>query len=199
MPCTHQILVSNRQREILQRLVDAKKTPQQLAERARIVLMSEEGFSNVEQARILDVDRQRVRRWRRRWAVQEEALRLAEKRDASDRDLQERVTVVLSDCYRSGAPQRFSAEQVAQVLALACESPADSGVPISHWTPADLTRELLKRGVFETVSPRSVDRFLKGGRHPATQGRILDAAQREGPRTLSAASRARMRGLRPGD
>lgn len=42
--------------------------PQCLTERARVVLMSADGFTNVEQARVLGVDEQRVRRWRRRWA-----------------------------------------------------------------------------------------------------------------------------------
>ena len=158
-----QVFVSGRERLILQRLIDAKKTPQQLAERARIVLMSADGISNVEQAEILDVDRQRVRRWRRRWASQVTALQAIQAKDATDKELEERIIEILSDAYRSGAPQKFSAEQVAQVLALACESPAESDLPISHWTPTDLTRQLLKRGVFESISPRSVDRFLKGG------------------------------------
>ena len=144
--------LSERQRQILERLVDAKKTPQQLAERARIVLKSAEGISNVEQAEILDVDRQRVRRWRGRWADATDALR--------------------------------EAEQVAQILALACESPKESGLPVSHWTPADLTREVLKRGIVESISPRHVDRFLRGGSRSTTQGRVLDEAQRKGPRAF---------------
>ena len=156
-----QVQVTNRQKTILQRLVDAKKTSQQIAERARIVLMSADGIANADQAEVLDVDRQRVRRWRVRWADEEDTLGAAEVRAPAEKELEDLIIRALSDAYRSGAPQRFSAEQVAQVLALACEAPAESNVPTSHWTPADLTRELLKRGVFETISPRSVDRFLK--------------------------------------
>ena len=37
-----------------------------------IILMSAEGLSNTEQGRRLEVDRQRVRRWRVRWAANEE-------------------------------------------------------------------------------------------------------------------------------
>ena len=190
MPGACQVFVSSRQGQILQQLVDAKKTPQQLAERARIVLMSAEGVSNVEQGEILDVDRQRVRRWRRRWASQEAALQAAEAKADTEKELEARITDVLSDGYRSGAPQKFSAEQVAQVLALACEPPKESGLPVSHWTPADLTRELRKRRVFESISPRSVDRFLKGGRYSTSQGRVLDAAERKRPRALPGTSRA---------
>lgn len=175
------VFVSNRQRYVLQRLIDAKKTPQQLAERARIVLLSAEGMSNVEQAYTLGVDKQRVRRWRRRWAEHEAALAAVEAQEPTERELEERIIEALADAYRSGCPPKFSAEQVVQVLALACESPSDNGLPVSHWTPPDLRRELIKRGVFEDISPRSVDRFLKGGRHPTAQGRILDAAQGERP------------------
>ena len=156
-----QVQVTNRQRTILQRLIDAKKTAQEIAARARIVLMSADGIPNADQAEVLDIDRQRVRRWRGRWADREEALGAAEARAPAEKELEELIIEALSDAYRSGAPQRFSAEQVAQVLALACEAPADIDVPTSHWTPADLTRELLKRGVFETISPRSVDRFFE--------------------------------------
>lgn len=178
MADTQPVTVTKKQREILQSFIKAKKTPQQLAERARIVLMSADGRANLEQARILGVDRQRIRRWRRRWASQEQELLTAENSQATEKELAERIKDVLSDAYRSGAPQKFTAEQVAQVLALACESPKENGIPISHWIPPDLTRELLKRGIFESISPRSVDRFLKRSRYSSAQGRVLDEAKR---------------------
>jgi len=52
---------------------------------------------------------------------------------------------------------------VAQIISLACEKPEDSGLPVSHWTPPELAREAAKRGIVESISPRQVDRFLKGG------------------------------------
>ena len=186
------VSVSKRQKETLQNFIDSRKTSQQLAERARIVIMSAYGISNNEQSRILNVDRQRIRRWRDRWASQKEMLLAAEANNATDKELAELIKDILSDEYRSGAPQKFTAEQVAQVLALACESPEESGIPISHWTPPDLTRELLKRGIFDSISPRSVERFLKGGRYSSSQDRILDEAQRRRSRKVSAKSRACM-------
>jgi putative transposase len=50
-----------------------------------------------------------------------------------------------------------------QIIALACESPSEAGRPVSHWTPAELADEAVKRGIVEEISPRSVGRFLKRG------------------------------------
>jgi len=155
-----EVEVTNRQRTVLEALVRTKHTSQQLAERCRIVLMSAEGLPNLHQAEVLGVDRQRIRRWRRRWDAAQEALVAAEQEGASDRDFEDLVVTLLSDEKRSGAPPTFSPEQVAAIIALACEPPADSGLPVSHWTPPELVREAVKRGIVKSISPRQVDRFL---------------------------------------
>ena len=173
------VAVSNRQGVILERLVRARKSPQELVERSRIVLMSAKGINNVEQATKLGqgVDRQRVRRCRNRWVEKAPELEKAEAEEASDRDLEARICEVLSDNPRRGAPATFTPEQIAAILAVACEPPKDSGLPISHWTPPELTREVIKRGIVESISPRHVDRFLKGGRYQAAQEQVLDDVQ----------------------
>jgi putative transposase len=183
-PPPQAVTVSLQQRLILERLVNAKKTGQQLAERCRIVLMCAAGISNKKQSDNLHVDRQRVKRWRKRWAQGESSLRDMEEKKANEHELEVRIVKLLSDNYRSGTPAKFNAEQVAQILAIACESPQDSGLPISHWTPADLTREILKRGLVNSISPRQVDRFLKGGTNSPSQNRVLDEAQRKRSRTF---------------
>jgi hypothetical protein len=48
-------------------------------------------------------------------------------------------------------------------VALACEPPDASGVPITHWSQSALAREAIKRGLVETISHGSIGRFLKGG------------------------------------
>ena len=154
------IEVTARQRAVLEALTRAASTPQQLADRCRIVLMSAEGQANVHQAAALGVDRQRVRRWRGRWASAQERLGTAEEEGVGDNDLHAMIVGVLSDEERSGGPPKFSPEQVAGIIALACEPPADSGLPVSHWTPPELAREAVHRGIVESISARQVDRFL---------------------------------------
>lgn len=152
--------VTARQQATLETLTRATSTPQQLADRCRIVLMSREGRRNLHQAAALGVDRQRVRRWRGRWAAAQEKLDAAEEEGATDNDLKAMIVAVLSDGERSGGPPKFSPEQVASIIALACEPPGDSGLPVSHWTPAELAREAANRGIVEHISPRQLDRFL---------------------------------------
>ena len=155
-----EITVTPRQRVILKRVTRSKKAAQQLVERCRVVLLSATGMHNEAQGDELGVDRQRVRRWRHRWARAMASLLAAEAAGATDQDLGKLIIGVLTDVTRSGAPPRFSAEQVAGIIALACELPADSGLPVSHWTPSELAREAAKRGIVESISPRQVDRFL---------------------------------------
>lgn len=154
------VVVTQRQREVLEALTATGSTPQSVAERCRIVLMSVEGRQNLEQAAELGVDRQRVRRWRGRWAKAEQRLAAAENESVRDKDLKEVILDVLRDNHRNGGVTKFSAEQVAAIIALACELPQDSGLPVSHWTPPELAREAAKRGIVESISPRQVDRFL---------------------------------------
>lgn len=155
-----QIIVTARQREVLETLVRTRSTSQRLAERCRIVLMSAEDRLNQHQADSLHVDRQRVRRWRGRWNDARVLLAEAEDEGASDKDFRALVIWTLSDSERSGTLPKFSPEQVASIIALACEPPAESGLPVSHWTPVELAREAIKRGVVDSISPRQVDRFL---------------------------------------
>lgn len=154
------IEITPRQKTVLEALVRAKLTAQQLAQRCRIVLYSAEGQPNLHQAEALGVDRQRVRRWRYRWAAASSALMAAEQKGASDKELEAMIIGVLNDNPRSGTPPKFSPEQVAAIIALACEPPKDSGLPVSHWTPPELVREAVERSIVESISPRQVDRFL---------------------------------------
>jgi hypothetical protein len=154
------VTVTTRERQILEPLARAKTAPQRLVERCRIVLLSAEGRANEAQADELGIDRQRVRRWRHRWAKARPALDAAEKREASDKDLEKLIVGILMDDERSGAPPKFTPEQITAIIALACEHPSQSGVPVSHWTPPELAREAIKRGIVESISPRQVDRFL---------------------------------------
>ena len=152
--------VTRKQRAVLEPLTRAKLAPQRLVERCRIVLMSAAGRNNEDQGDELGVDRQRVRRWRHRWARASAALAAAEEDGATDQDLEQLILRVLGDDDRSGAPPKFTPEQLAAIIALACEPPADSGLPVSHWTPSELARQAVKRRIVESISARHVDRFL---------------------------------------
>jgi len=48
----------------------------------------------------------------------------------------------------------------AEVIAMACELPAASGVPLSRWSSAELAREAVTRGIVERISDVTVWRWL---------------------------------------
>jgi Homeodomain-like domain len=91
---------------------------------------------------------------------------------------------VLDDHPRSGAPGTFSAEQVVQLVAIACEPPPASDRPTSHWTPRDLAEEAVNRGIVSSISPRSVGRFLGSGRPQAAPEPLLAHPQASRPDRL---------------
>jgi len=91
--------------------------------------------------------------------------------EASERELRQAIEQTLSDRPRSGAPPTFTAEQICQIVAMACEAPShESGRPLTHWSTTELADEAIKRGIVEDISARSVGRFLKGGRSEASPG-----------------------------
>jgi putative transposase len=145
---------------VLQRLARKKTGQHQLVERCNIVLLSADGEQNIVQGKRLNMTDQRVRRWRLRWAVAEVALAQAESQGVSADDLENLIVELLTDHPRPGAPSTFSAVQLTAIMALACEPPQDSGLPVSHWTSTELAQEAIKRGIVEKISPRHVSRFL---------------------------------------
>ena len=144
--------LADAERQELERLVRRHTTPQQLALRAKIVLAAADGANNCQIARLLDVSLDMVRRWRHRWLVLQ---------PASLDDLP--ITDRLTDAPRPGKPVRITAEQVTQIVALACDPPADSQRPISQWSSRELANEIQNRGIVPKISGRHAARLLKRG------------------------------------
>ena len=153
------ITVNDSQRDALEQIIRRQTNPQHLVRRARIILMAAGGQTNLEIAAFLHVNREMVGIWRRRWAEAQDRLDAAASR--GERDVIALIHEVLSDAPRPGTPAKFHPEQIAQIITLACTDPSDSGRPITHWTPRDLADEAIRRGIVETISPQSVERFLK--------------------------------------
>ncbi len=68
----------------------------------------------------------------------------------------------LNDLPRSGRPRRISAAERAAVVALACQLPAATGVPLSRWTGPELAAELAARGLPGPLSVSSILRIHPG-------------------------------------
>ena len=167
------VVLSDRLRGVLEHLARRQTSPQRLVRRLRVVLAAAGGRNNDQIARHLDLHRATAQTWRTRW------LRMAPKLEAAiaagddDRLLARLVVDTLDDAPRAGAPPTFTAEQVVQIIALACEPPPHSDRPVSHWTPRELADEAVKRQIVVAISPRSVERFLGSGRSPTASQPVL--------------------------
>jgi putative transposase len=156
--------LSDRQQAVLQSLVRRQTSPQGRVYRAKAILAAAAGNSNEHIAQQLGLNRNTVCTWRRRWQLAIEALAEAEAAGAEDKALRARIGAVLDDAPRPGTPETFSAEQLTQIISVACEAPAASGRPVTHWTPRELAQEVIQRGIVERISVRTVGRFLKRSR-----------------------------------
>ena len=107
-------------------------------------------------------ERHQVGRWRRRWADAVQSLAAAETEETA-KAFVALIEQLLNDAPRPGAPVKFTAEEVTQIIAVACEDPEDSARPVTHWTPKELADEVIQRGIVPSISPRQVGRFLKSG------------------------------------
>ncbi len=162
-PPAEPITLSPRQEELLRARVRARACPQGIAQRIEIVVSAAAGQANECIAREQRTTPERVRRWRNRWKELATRLEEAENGGIGDRELLELMVQGLSDRPRPGVAPTFTAEQIAQIIAVACEKPEVSGRPISHWSPRELADEVTKRGIVESISPRHVGRLLKRG------------------------------------
>ena len=140
------ITLTTEEDQDLRRLTRAHKTPRKLAERATIIVLAAAGAGVRETARQLGIWPKTVRRWRARWLSSPAGTSIA---------------VRLADEPRPGAPATFTPEQICAIMALACEMPEQSELPLSHWSQSELAREAVRRGIVDSISHGSVGRFLK--------------------------------------
>ena len=133
------------ERKALKKRIRGTRTAWRDRLRAQIVLAAAMGRSNARIARDLRISQDTARKWRGRFA---------------DRGLEG-----LSDLPRPGRPRQISAEVRAAVVALACQLPAVTGVPLAHLTGPELAAELTAQNLASSpVSASSVLRILAG--HP---------------------------------
>lgn len=135
-----QITLTASERHRLKKLVRTQTAAQRDVTRASIVLLAARSLSNNKIATRLGISVDTVRTWRGRYAGQG--------REG------------LADRPRSGRPPMFTPVQAAEVKALACQLPAELGVPLSVWSAPELAREAVTAGIVDAVSASTVRRWL---------------------------------------
>jgi transposase len=138
------VMLSAGERSRLKKRARGAKTAHRDWLRAQIVLAAARGRASARIAADLGVSVDTVRKWRGRFAA--------------------RGLDGLKDLPRSGRPRRISALERAAVVALACQLPAATGVPLARWSGPELAAEITKAGLARQISPSSVLRIL--AEHP---------------------------------
>ena len=153
------VTITERQQVILEELSHSRTEAKVISQRATIILLAFAKRRNEEIAVEVGLERKQVGVWRWRWQEAWDSLTVLECREP--RRLREAIRETLRDAPRSGAPGRFTAEQITQILAVACEPPEQSGRPITHWTQRELRDEVIKRGIVEDISESRIGHFLR--------------------------------------
>lgn len=166
--------LSPEQSRLLQSIVSSREVPHGLVQRATIVLAASQGRTSKAIAAEMGVCEETVGLWRKRWVQGQADLT---KLEHQPKRLRAAVGALLADQPRPGCPGTFTAEQVCQILAVACEKPPEH---LSHWTRAELARETMRRGIVEQISETSVGRFLKSGRSQTPPNPLLAESRNGG-------------------
>jgi transposase len=132
------------ERKTLKKRARGAKTPHRDRVRAQIVLAAARGRDNARIAADLRVSVDTARKWRGRFAA--------------------RGLDGLADLPRPGRPRRISELERIAVVALACQLPAATGVPLARWSGPELVAELTAQGLVSSISASSVLRIL--AEHP---------------------------------
>lgn len=139
------VVLTAAERKTLKMRVRGAKTPHRDRVRAQIVRAAARGHANQRIAADLGIGVDTVRKWRGRFA--------------------EHGLGGLVDLPRTGRPRRITALERAAVVALACQPPAATGVPLARWTGPELATELTAQGLVNSpVSASSILRIL--AEHP---------------------------------
>jgi transposase len=135
------LALTTTQQQRLRQWAPAATTPQRLARRARVILGTAAGLGTRRLAQQERMSRTTVQRWRARFLI------------AGCDGLQDRP--------RRGRPTLLPPTSRALVVALACERPANRGVPLSRYSLSDLTAEVAAElGDAAAASRSSVWRWL---------------------------------------
>jgi transposase len=140
VPRARQIVLTASERRRLKKLAHSHTASYQQVIRVRIVLDAAHGYSNNKIAQRQDVVVDTVRLWRGRYA---------------DHGLNG-----LKDRPRPGRPPRLTPLQRAEIKAMACQLPAETGVPLSRWSSTDLATEAVRQAIVPAISASTVRRIL---------------------------------------
>jgi transposase len=164
-------------KNILEKIGNSRTRPSNQIQRAKLILLANQGKNNNEIGAEVSLSQDKVSKWRCRFA--KEIGYLSDIAKTKPESLEESIIEFLKDRPRAGAPCDFTEEQIIKILEMACRNPEEFGYESSHWSTPQLANAVVKEKIVESISPASINRFLKYGRNTATQGTLLASLNRK--------------------
>lgn len=162
---------------ILLKFSKSKTLPACQVQRAKTILHAGDGLNNMEISKLVGLGQDSVSKWRNRFLKSQPIFQEIAQKDPSC--LEKEITFFLMDRPRPGCPANFKDEQIIKILEIACRNPADFGYECSHWSLNQLVAVIVKEGIADTISAKTVSRFLKYGEDPPTSRPLLVALHRK--------------------
>jgi len=138
---TYVVTITDTDRQHLQKLATARTSPRSEAQRAQIVVTCADhpDWSDGQVAAAIPCSSALVRTWRKRWVE----------------------TRSLKEAPRAGRPRVFPPEARAQLTALACSLPTETGIPLARWSCTELATMLVTLGVVVSIAASTVWRWMQ--------------------------------------
>lgn len=168
------IVLSSKQEALLTEIIKAHTSMQVHRVRAQIIFLAAQGYSQRKTVVELSTTHETVNYWKTRWH-DSYTIALAYDEELTGSAYRKAILQLLSDKPRPGCPGKFTAEQICQIMNVACETPEESGLPLSHWTLSELASELVRRKIVDSISRSQLCVFLKSGRDKAPQNKGMDS------------------------
>lgn len=167
------IVVSDSVYRILLKFSKSRTLPARQVERAKIFLLCADGLNNLQISQKVSIGQDSVSKWRIRFLHSLPLLQEVEEKNPTE--LENELTRLLADYARPGQPPTYTDEQIIKILEIACRNPADYGYEASHWSLNQLVDVVIKEGIAESISAKTISRFLKYGENPPTSRPLLAA------------------------
>lgn len=162
---------------ILLKFAKSRTFPARQVQRAKIILLATGGLNNMQISQQVGLGQDSVSKWRNRFIKQLPFLKEIAQKDPSH--LEEAVSSFLDDSPRPGQPSHYTDEQIIKILEIACRNPEELGYEVSHWSLNLLVDAVIKEGIVDSISAKTVSRFLKYGANPPSSHPLLASFIRE--------------------
>jgi transposase len=164
-------------RPVLSKFSKSRTFPARQVQRSRIILLAADGLNNMQISARVGLSQDSVSKWRCRFLKNLPLLQEIARKDPSR--LEEAVSAFLNDSPRPGQPSHYTDGQIVRILETACRSPEELGYEASHWSLNMLVDAVIKEGIVDTISAKTVSRFLKYGGNPPASRPLLASFLRE--------------------